>query len=331
MPSKAPTFGVPVMYFGLVDEPTAIGSLAATTIAYSVITPSKYRKSSVKKKLSGTYNITLALLGYDIVNKGFTIGISSPASANQVVTSGQGVLCRITSANFATNMANAIAVAVFVKKGNGNPRMANFSYIDPDTDWSFLVTHEPLAAAVSETQTVLGAATPTDQTGSRVAKGVLYTKKGPTTGGVRFIHRQEQVNVSPDDSTDYTAPTARATDVEFSLMSNAIVDLADIMNGDSVTYTDTNGDTVEQGDNMDIQSIISQLTGNFAIKALQPPDKRGNQVTRLLMGNLITSSSEFTEDYQKSQQFRLDMRLNAASIDELTGAVGTGVLHSRYV
>ena len=334
MPSLAPTLGVPKVQLSTVDSTTTVGSLAAATIAYSVLAPTKFRHASSKIPLNGTYKVTIALVGYDIVNRGFTIAISSPQSVGQVVPLGSGILIRIAQP-FATsaagaNMENAIAVAIFLSKGSGNPRLANFGYIDPDNDFSYLAMYEPLLAAPNDTQATLGAATVTDTFGSRDPKAVVYSNPFRTVGGVRKTHRQEAVRVDQDDAPAYDSPVARAVDLEFSVLSNSLLDLAQLSGGDYQTYLDTNGDTVELADT-EIQAITSQLTGNKAIKVLYAPDKLGHQATELFMGNVDVSNAEFVENYQKTEQFRLDQKLVGAPIDGLTGAVGSGISYNRYV
>lgn len=327
MPANLPPFGVSLVSFGSPDPTNNVGSLAAATTAYSVITPDKFTQNSRLAALNDTYNITLALLGFDRVNKGYTIGISTPASSDQVVTTGEGILMRIAQP-LPTGMADAIAVAVFLQKGSADPQMVDYAYIDPFTDFSFLLMTEPLRSAFTVPQATLAAATATRQIGSRTGARVIYTPFTPTTGGVRRNHKFTKTDYRPDDSPDSQIPVGTGTDLEFSVYTDDLEILAQAIGGDFTEFTDTDSSVVQQlYSNM--YSTVANIDGNRALKVLDPPNNLGVENNNLYLGNVVSNVQDFTEGRLKTEAATVNYLLSAANLDRMLAPFRTGIRWSR--
>ena len=329
MASLAPTFGVPRVQLSSSVPDTTLDDLNAfVDLDISALAWTKIRKNSPKKKLAGTYFVKIVEMGYDEDNNGFTFGKSTPTVAGQLIGSGEGLLCRIDNGDFDTNMGDCAFIGIFIAKGAGDYRLANLGYMDPDNDFSYMVTGEPLLDALSMTATELDGNTPLDYAGNRTPVAIEYSKRFRTVGGVKINHRMESTKVDQDDACAYDVPVARSADLEFAVLSNNLEDLAQLSAGDYVKYTDSNTDIVELGDS-EIQAILSQLKGNKAVKVIYPPNKKGSQVTKVFAGATDVSNAEWVENYQKLEQFRLDQKLIGAPVDDCLGSIGGGVAYVR--
>ena len=331
MGSLAPTFGVPRVQLSTFDRATSLDDLNSfSDVNVSVITPTVIKKNSPKVPLAGDYKVKVVEVGYDVTNLGFTFGkATANESSAHTVTAGQGILVNIANDDFATYMGKSIAIGIFLQKGVGDYRLASLGYMDADNDFAYCLTGEAMLDAFNASDTILDSNTAGETGGSRKPCGVAYGKRFRTVGGVRIRHRMESTKVDQDDAPAYDVPVARAADIEFSVLSNNLDDLMQLSAGDYTKFTDLDSSVVEQGDS-EIQAIVSQLTGNKALKVLYPPNKLGRQVTKLFMGNVDVSNAEWVEDYKKLEQFKLDQKLVGAPIDDLIGSVGTGISYVRY-
>lgn len=328
MPSQQPVFGVPTVFVSE-DDTTQLTTMAAVTTAASAVTPSKYTNTQGGKKLSGSYKIAVAPFGRDIVNFGYTFGIPTAFQGMAVsITSGQGLLIRIATGAKPGFMSKTIAMAVFLQKGSADPWLAGYAFIDNSADFAYLQMTEPGADVPTFTTTQLSAGTVVSPSGSRDPYGVTYRKITPTTGGVRFTHRRQKVQVSPDQTLDYEAPTAAATDISFRAYRQGIEDVTYSIGGNFTSFTDTNSDLVELGES-DLYTTAAAVEGNRAIKIVMPRQPGGLQQQRLYIGNLTVNSADVTEEYLKTAQAALDFNFTAASYDDLLVPFNTGLFYTR--
>lgn len=331
MPSNAPSFGVPSVSFSTVDTATSIPSLAAATVTAAALTPTSYNRNSVLAPLSNTgYKVAVALLGFDVINNGYTFNIASPLSSTVTPTVGQGILINIANP-LPANMTGAIAAAIFIQKGTASPQLAEFAYIDAigGTQFTHLLMNEPLGSAPQVSSALLAAATSTALLGSRAPKGVLYTPFTPTTRGVKFNRKAIKVPVSPDNGPDYEIVTVRSTDLQFSVLADSLTFLSQALGGDTWTFTDTDSTIVDQMQS-DMYAVVANVQGNRPLLIQMPPDHQGKVINRLHMGNLVINQAEFTESRLKNEAFALDFNLQAAALDALMVSMFAGISWARH-
>lgn len=327
MPATLPPLGVDQVSFGKPDPTASVPSLAAATVSVSVVTPDVFSKNSSLLPLNGSYKITTALMGFDMTNRGYTLGISSAQSATVSPTLGDGILIRIDSP-YPAGMENAIAAAIWVQQGSADPQLTSFGFIDPFTDFSYLLMSRPLRSALMADQAVLGAATATTDLGDRDAKQVIYTDFIPTTRGVRRNHRFTKVPYAPDDSVDSDVITAHGTDMAFSCYTDSLELLAQAIAGDYVQFTDTDSSIVTQLES-NLYATTSNVEGNRPLRVLSPPNNLGEEVTTLYVGNVAVNSDDFTEQRLKTEAGTVDFLLKAANFDRLLTPMRTGIRWSR--
>ena len=323
-------FGVPTVQFGIPDPTTTVGSLNAATIAYSVVTPTTVRRNSPTVPVGGnSYKVVLASMGYDDTYGGYTVGISSPESTTESPASGQGILARIASV-LPSNLAKAVAMSVWMEIGSQDPQLTKFSYVDPAHDWATLIMNQAIPSAPTVPFATLNAATFNPVVGGRVTNGVLWTPQVPTTGGVHFDHVATTINVSQDDTVDYSRVTARATDISFSILDSSMTTFAQGLGGDTWQFTDTNSDVVQEAQT-DLYAVVATDAGNQAVKFVMPPDSVGISTYRLNIGNQIVNTVAFKEDFTKNEQFRFDYNLQHVATDTMLQSQFVGLAYKRGV
>lgn len=328
MSSQVPTFGVPVVSIAADDPDTTLPSLSTATIAASVLTPNRYNRQSINRPLNGSYKAILACFGVDQENGGYTFGIGSTITATLTPTLGQGILVRIAAGGFGalTGIGGSLAIAMFLKKGAADPQLTSYGIFDATQDFSFLLMEEALPSSPRFTAAALATPPGTEdpRAGSREPIGVLFNSLGTTTKGVRFRHKTTTVTVSPDDTVDYPVVTARATDVEFSVLNTELDILMQANGGNFVEFTDTNDNVVQQGAS-DLYTTAANIRGNQAIMVDMPPNAAGSYISRLHIGNVISNSAEYTEEYLKDAAPSTPLTLVGASLDKLLVPMFNGI------
>lgn len=300
MPARTFRIGAARVLLSVDDSTTSVPSLATLTFSASAVTPTDLILNDVKGSLdtTATYQVIVALVGKDLSNKGYTIGVSSPSSGSLSITTGQGILVSVTNVNWPANFNKAICAAIFLKKNNGDFQLAEFAYIDPSNDFKHMIVAEPLLTAPSFTSTLLQSSTTDDTLGDRAPKGVTYVSLAPTTGGIQVNRRVDTVTVSPDNSADFQIATTRSTEITFQLLPNDVKDIIRASAGNYAKYT-SGGRTIEEAQ-MSLQTAVALVTGNNPIKLLLPPDKNGKQEIRLYLGTIRQNQTAWTEPWTKT-------------------------------
>jgi len=335
MAYKSNAVGVPVVGVGKPDLTAALptstfGALTTVTAAAKTPVAGSFVKNDGCKLLSGTYTVSISLIGYDNANTGYTVTPCPAFSSAVTPTSGQGILVRLPQADFLTGMAEAFACAVWVQKGSANAQLARFAYLNPQHDFSCLVMYEPLATVPFIDPVLLQATTANTSTylGSRAPYAITFPSYTPTTGGVKLSHKTTKVNFKPDDTVDYDRVTARATTLKFSVMSNQPAIVANAIGGNTWQYVDTDSTTVTEVES-DLYAVSINDAGNLPISVIYPADNQGNVTYGLHFGNLTSNCADFDEDYMKTEPFKMDFDLSNASLDSFLDGLHTGVRFTK--
>lgn len=326
MPSNSFRIGVARVQLS-VSTSTALPSLSAVTFTAAAVTPTTTLINDIKLPLpAATYNVIVALVGEDKTNGGYSVGVGTAASANVVLTAGQGILVTILNADFPANMGKAACAAIFLKQGSADYQLADFAYIDPTTDFKHVVVAKPLITAPFFTAALLNAATADDTLGDRTPTGYDYVNLTPTTGGVQVTRDVTTVTVSPDNTPDFDVATARSTTIAFQLLPNDVLDVVRASAGNYVKYT--SGVVIEEAQ-QSLATAVAKLIGNKPFKLIMPPDSSGYSEVRLYLGGLIQNQVAFTENWQKAATTPIQYTFATAIQDRLLVDEHVEVIYKR--
>jgi hypothetical protein len=273
------------------------------------------------------YQVIWAFMGQDTVNKGYTITQSSSAApAVTPVTATPSILLNIPAANLPAAAANTPVIAIFLKAGNGNYGLTEFAYLNSNNglDFNHLIKGQPLnGAPVGILATDLTTGNPTALLGSRLAGGWVFSNKTPTTGGSTINREVTSVTVSPDNAADFNITTARTVSIEFSLLTNSILDIIEGNAGTYAAYT-AGGHSYQEGE-MSINTAAALITGNAPLICFLPPDSSGVSEARLYLGQLLQNQTANTEAWTKTATTPIKYTFSAVAIDTLTDGMATEI------
>lgn len=325
MPTNAPRIGV--QRIGITSNAgITVPSLQTLTFTACAITPTVVTYNDADNPLSSsdTYQVVLALLGMDLVNKGYTVARSSPSSGNLVVTTGQVIEVQVPVANWPANYQYAAGVAVFIKVNSADFQLADIGYIDTNqTTFSFIIKTKPLTSKETVALSVLQSTTVSNYLGSRVPDGITESLFDETSGGVTIERARKAATISPDHTDDYPAGTTSSATIRFSLLVNEMLNIISAQTGNYVTYT-SGGKTYKQG-HMSLATAVANFVGNRRIKLFMPRSADGTQEIVLYYGNLTTNQEGGTETWSRDNPTTLPYVFVAATQDRLLADTHTEV------
>lgn len=265
---------------------------------------------------AGDYKVLVALVGRDETNGGYTIGASTDVMGMaQTITAGQGLLVKIASGDWPSDFDSAICAAIFLNTGASSMyTLAEFAYIDIDTDFRHMVISKPMTAAPKFAEALLTGSDPNDILGDRSPLGVSYAAITPTSGGVTVTRDVTTVTVAPDNSPDYQIASSRGANITFNSLSNDVKEVVRSTGGDYVKFTDT--DDFEQNA-MSMATAVARLSGNASIRLTMPPDNKGLSETRLYLGNLNVTQAQVAEAWVKTAPTLITFNLQTAIQDKM--------------
>jgi len=328
MPSQSFRIGVASVSIP-VNDTTAVPSLSTLTFTASAVTPTILEINDVNQALPASTNmqVIVGLVGRDEANGGYTVGHCSPGSGIVSLTTGQAIEVKVPVANWPADTNKAIALAVFLKIGASDFYLADFAYLDLDTDFSFLIKAKPLSGASSFTSTLLQSTTSDDNLGDRTPKGITYRALSPTTGGVQVNREVTSVSVAPDSGNDFEIASTRTASITFQLLAN---DIRDVVAGNAGVFAQyTSGGYTYKQSKMSLNTAAALVTGNKPLKLVLPPDNNGTQEIRLYLGQLVQNQAANTEAWTKNATTPISYTFSPASIDKLINNQHTEIAYSK--
>lgn len=321
MPTEEFISGVPVVQLPTRGT-TAIGTIASVTKTVTATAANKSLLLAGQKPLVAgeDYNVILTPLGFQKTKTGYTVGIGSAELVSPVtVAAGEGLLIRIdnTDLGAVTQLANAICMVIWLKVGAAaDYQLADFAMIDPQQDFSYMLTHKAFSGVPYVPATTLTALTPTAYLGERDDYPVVYEEVPTTTGGVSLTYRFNTFESRPDTGVNFQQKLGSAVAMEFRCYTGDIFSLMQAIEGNAVEFTDTDAALITQG-NYALQSALSVVRGVQPIKFDMPPDSDGNVEQVLLLGNVTSNVAEFTRNLVKDANSEITFRLEPAALERL--------------
>ena len=332
MPGVDILTGVSQMNISQLNPGTAVGSMAASAPTVSVVTADAININSPQTPLvpGENYSLSCALVGYDPINKGYTIGIASPLNAIPVTTVNplDVLQFHVPMASLPVGAVGAMAAMFFLKVGGADPQACGFGYVNAGMDLNYFVSSKPIMRAPTFPIGTLTAATKAKLLGSRTAEQISWLPFTPTTGGVRLVHKTTQITVRPDDAPDFNVVTTRATDMQFAVLSGDNASIIQAIGG-NFTQVTVGGNTYQITES-DIVTAMAQIQGNRAIQVYMPIGSDGHSTIRTYLGNLTANQTDTTELTSKTEQYQIDFHLQAAALDYLTRNLHSTVWNTVY-
>lgn len=261
----------------------------------------------------------------DTTNGGYTVGYCSPESSSITITTAtDGILMRVANAAWPAGFDSAICAAVFLKINSAQYQLAEFAYIDTANDFSFMLYAKPLRVAPKFALATLQSTTADVILGNRTPKGITYLEITPTTGDFTFRRPVNNVTVSPNNGPDFQVASGRGVGISFQALVNDIKTFVQAAAGVYRKYTDYLGNTITQS-NMSLSTAQAILRENRAVQVFLPPDAKGNQEVRLLIGMLTFNQQELTEAWSKTAPTPVTFVFDPASMDRLITNMHTEV------
>jgi len=326
--------GVPFVGIGVPNPDVTLPSLATLVFDASSITPIKYRNTSIQNQLSpGTYQVILALDGYDNVNndRGLTVTQSSPGSGLITITKGQAIKIHVAATAWpGGSPPQTKCVAIFLKSTNSaNWTLAKHAYIDPNNDFNTTISVNPMQGAATGFSTALLQSASSDpQLGGRVADGNTDEILSLTQGGVQITRDVADVTVPPDQSPDYKVATARGAGLVFKGLANGMQDFVKAVAANFIEYTGDNGSDIQESDQT-LLTAIAVLFGNRFISMQMPQDSAGVSETRTYIGNLTVNQTQITENWTKTATTPVEFNLQTAPQDYLLISQNSELIYRR--
>ncbi len=109
--------------------------------------PTDFSINDVNQPLltTDTYAVTLALVGTDPVNGGYTVGKALGAVTGKTIASvGHGLYMNVANNLWPSGFDNAICAAVFLKINAAKYQLAAFTFIDNQYDYNHMIIAKPL-------------------------------------------------------------------------------------------------------------------------------------------------------------------------------------------
>lgn len=328
MPSQSFRIGVASVSIP-VNDSTSVPSLGSLVFTASAVSPTVLEINDVNQALPTSTNmqVILGLVGRDETNGGYTVAQCSPGSGIVSLTSEQVIEVKVPVGNWPANTNKATALAVFLKIGASDFYLADFAYLDLDTDFSFTIKAKPLAGASAFTSTLLQSTTSDDTLGDRLPKGITYRNLSPTTGGVTVNREVTSVSVDPDTGNAFGIASTRTASITFQLLAN---DIRDVVSGNAGVYAQyTSGGYTYKQSKMSLNTAAALVTGNKPLKLVLPPDNNGTQEIRLYLGQLVQNQSANTEAWTKTATTPITYTFSPASIDKLINNQHVEIAYSK--
>lgn len=330
MPKNSPSIFVPTVSIGAPDIASGVlPGLNSLVFSASAVTPTQFVNTDKRSALStsATYQVCLGLWGYDNVNDGWTIGNTSGLSGVVSLTAGQVIRVTVANGAWPSGATRTKFVAIFLKKNNGNPKLCQLGYLDPDNDSNFYIGAEAFSTTPSRTISFLMNASADTTFGSMIPYGGTETQLGPTTGGVTYDRSVSTVTVSPDNAPDYQIVTSRGINLSFTTLPNDLIDVVQATSGIFIKAAG-DGSSVIQDAQQTLITAAAVLNGNRHI-IVDEQNADGTSVKRLLVGNLTVSQSQLTLNRTKTAVAPIQYNLQTSAADILLNGLNSEIAYSR--
>lgn len=329
MPTEEFISGVPIVRLSKRGT-TAIGTIGGITptIAAEAYTNNLLLAGQKPLVTGEDYSIVVAPLGFQPTRTGYTIDISTPVMVTPISTlaAGEGIRIDITNSALGavTQAINAICMTIWLKVGAADYQLADFAPIDPQQDFSYMLTHKAFSGVQYIPEATLTAATAHPYLGDRNAYPVVYSEVPTTTGGVQLMYRFNTFESRPDSGVNFQQKLGSAIGMEFRCLTGSIFTLAEAVEGNAVEFVDDNGATRTQA-HYALQSALSVVRGCMPIQFDMPPDDEGNVEVVTMLGNVTSNAAEFTRSLVKDANSEITFRLEPAALERLCNRQNTAM------
>ncbi len=311
------------------DSSTALPSLQTLTFSACGAAYTTFDNNDVKSNLdtSATYQVILGLIGRDLTNGGYTIGYCSPSSGNLTISSGQGILISVVNSDWPANIGKGVAVAVFLKTGSGDFKLAEYAYLDADVDFKHMVVAKPHTAAITKSSAILRSTTADTELGDRAPYGYDWRTLSPTSGGVKITRNVDSVEFRPDTAQNFNGKTTSTAAISFELMSN---DIRDVVAGNSGNYVKfSSGGTSYESAQLSLYSAAVKFLGNRPLRLVMPTNQQGFAETRLYLGQNLQNQEGNEENWVKDDQITVAYSYSPAPFDTLLDNMHTEIHYRK--
>jgi hypothetical protein len=279
------------------------------------------------------YYVTIAPLGEDRTNGGLTCTKPAPMSGPISITDPltQTITLAVAASSFPTNMENAFAMTVWMKKGSGNWKRQGYGYIDGENGFNYSIDCEPMTSAQGYTESQLYSITNDDEDlGDRSPYTVEYVQLTPKTAeGLQIDRNPTLVTVSPDTSQDAQLKSASGAALRFRLLSNSMKDIVNANGGTYSSFTSRlDGSTIKQSQ-MSLQTAVAQLTGNLPFKVVYPIDSSKVAETKIFLNCVAEPQTSSSEQWGRDNVMAVEYTINGIAFDTYLQDVHAEVGNSR--
>jgi hypothetical protein len=312
---------------------TAVPDLTTVPILAAATTPDDLLNNSTSPTLdtSASYYVALAPLAEDRTYGGLTWTGASTGVGPITVTTGQAIGVTISASALPANLVYAYAMAMFLRKNNGQYKLVDYAYIDMDNGFEALISTDADAESGYDLSTLMSTAYSSSYPGLGIRKpgyGVTYTQYD-TSGGVQVDIQGSGVQMSPDNGRDYTIPTGHISALRFSIMQNDMKQIVAATAGKFGTWNKS-GKQYSQA-NMSFASAIAQITGNIPFKIKLPPDQNKVREIKLFLAMISLNSANVTLNWSRDNATLIPFEVNPNNQDALLNDVCTEVSYKYRV
>lgn len=304
----------------------ALTSLTTAMLTAVATTPDDLLNNSTSPTLDTTANYYVALvpLGEDRNVGGLTWAGGSTAIGPITVTDGQGIVVSIAATAMPANIDKAFAMGVMLRKNNGTYKLVDYAYIDTDNGFNYMVMSDADTQTGYSLATLMSTAYDSSypELGDREAYGCTFTRYR-TSGGVEVDINSDQVNLAPDDGTNFSLPTSRVAALRFSIMQNDMKQIVQATAGKYGSFR-INGHTISVS-NMSFASAIAAVTGNIPFKLVLPPDANKIRQIELFLACISTNAANVTLRWAKDGTTLVPFNVNPVNLDPLLQDVSTQI------
>lgn len=303
----------------------------ACTITFDPTTLNNDRRNNLEA--SAEYQFLFEIMGEDSTRKGYTVTAGSQASGIASVTTpaSQGVLLTIAASAWSgvSNASRAQGLQVWMKKGSGNYQLHSIVPIDTTNTFQTVIFTEPTVDALTKTIAVLQGGASDEDLGSRVALGGDMSLTGTTQGGVTIEDSTDEIQYSPDTSTDFALAVTRGMTVTFSTLNNNMYDIARARAAEYVRWTD--GGVDYQQSNRVYQAAGAIATGNAPLRLIYPIDENKAVEDLWMYASLTQNQSGGSTVWGKESPPVIDWTFSTINMDSLLQNVPAVCSRTRRV
>ncbi len=121
-----------------------VGSMAGVDTTVAIITADELLLNSVTSPLDpdDDYSVTMCEVGYDVIRKGYTVGVSNTiSSVVNTVTAKDVIHVHVDAGDLPSGSAGCIGMMLFLKINGADPQACAFAQVDAASDFDFFTKY----------------------------------------------------------------------------------------------------------------------------------------------------------------------------------------------